>query len=191
MDENKEGILFLIPHFHCDVAHLKTREEALELSCGHIPGVLYLLKAHDDYRFALDQDVLAKSFLERYPEQKDLLLEMMKKNRLEIICGMYVMVDVNIPSGESFVGQLLVAKANGRQNLEVNTIIDWMPDTFGHHPQIPQLMRKAGFEYYCFARGVSKTRNSKFLWEGTDGTRILAHWMPYGYGSHTCLYLKI
>ncbi len=181
MEGEREGTLFLVPHFHYDAAHLKTREEALELSCGHILDALHLLKTRNEYKFVLDQEVLIKSFLARYPEQKDLFLDMIREKRLEIVCGMYVMVDINIPSGESFIRQILAGKLWARENLGVDVTVGWMLDTFGHHPQIPQLMKKAGFKYYCFARGVSKPRSSEFLWEGIDGTRILAHWMPYNY----------
>ena len=97
MEGEREGTLFLVPHFHYDAAHLKTREEALELSCGHILDALHLLKTRNEYKFVLDQEVLIKSFLARYPEQKDLFLDMIREKRLEIVCGMYVMVDINIP----------------------------------------------------------------------------------------------
>lgn len=182
MSENKEEILFLVPHFHYDAAHLRTREEALKLNCGNILDALYLLRTREDYKFVLESEVLIKSFLERYPEQKELFLSMIREKRLEIAGGMYVMVDVNIPSGESFIRQILAGKARERENLGIDVTTGWMLDTFGHHPQIPQSMKKAGFRYYCFSRGVSKPRRSEFLWEGIDGTRIMAHWMPYGYG---------
>jgi len=181
MDTDREGILFLVPHFHYDAAHLKTREEALELSCGHILDVLHLLRTYDDYRSVLDQGVLVRSFLKRYPEQRDHLLKMVSEKRLEIVCGMHVMADANIPSGESFIRQILAGKRFYEESLGVDVKIGWMLDTFGHHPQIPQLMKKAGFQCYCFARGVSKPGRSEFFWEGIDGTKILAHWMPYGY----------
>ncbi|MEM2913905.1 MAG: alpha-mannosidase, partial [Candidatus Bathyarchaeia archaeon] len=144
--------VFLVPHFHYDAAHLKTREEALKLSCTHIVDVLHLLTIFDDYRFVLDQEVLVKSFLERHPEQRELLFKMLRENKLEIVCGMHVMADVNIPSGESFVRQILAGKSFSKDVLGVDVKIGWMLDTFGHHPQIPQVMKKAGFEYYCFSR---------------------------------------
>jgi len=177
----KKGILFIVPHFHYDAAHLNTREEALELNCGHILDALHLLKTHDDYKFVLESQFLIERFLERYPEQKDLFLKMIREKNLEIVGGLYVMVDVNIPSGESFIRQILAGKVRARENLGVDVTVGWMLDTFGHHPQIPQLMKKAGFQCYCFCRGVNEPRRSEFLWEGMDGTRILAHWMPYGY----------
>jgi alpha-mannosidase len=180
MERNERGTLFLLPHFHYDAAFMKTREEALELSCGHIIDVLYTLKKYEDYKFVLDQEVLVRSFLERYPEQKDLLLDMIRKKRLEIVGGMHVMADVNIPSGESFIRQILAGKRFCKEKLGVDVTIGWMLDTFGSHPQIPQLMKKAGFKYYCFARGSNKPRSSEFLWEGIDGTRILTHWMLCG-----------
>jgi alpha-mannosidase len=58
----------------------------------------------------------------------------------------------------------------------------WQLDTFGHHAQTPQMLRLAGYTSFWFFRGVpSPDTPSEFVWEGIDGTRIPAHWLPHGY----------
>ncbi|HEV3263188.1 MAG TPA: glycoside hydrolase family 38 C-terminal domain-containing protein, partial [Gemmataceae bacterium] len=55
--------------------------------------------------------------------------------------------------------------------------------TFGHHAQMPQLLKLGGYKSFWFSRGVPKPDHpSEFLWEGIDGTRIPAFWLPYSYG---------
>jgi alpha-mannosidase len=56
-------------------------------------------------------------------------------------------------------------------------------DTFGHHAQLPQLLKLGGYSSFWFFRGVPRRDfPSEFMWEGIDGTRILALWEPFGYG---------
>jgi alpha-mannosidase len=70
-----------------------------------------------------------------------------------------------------------------RDRLGVEVTIGWPLDTFGQHAQIPQLFTLAGFKSAWFQRGVTRPDHpSEFLWEGIDGTRIPAFWLPYSYG---------
>ncbi len=93
------------------------------------------------------------------------------------------MLDVNIPSGESWVRQALYGKTYYREKLGADVTVGWALDTFGHHAQMPQLLKLAGYKSYWFQRGVhSNDTPSEFLWEGIDGTRIPAFWLPFGYG---------
>lgn len=172
--------IFIVPHTHYDAEVFKTREEYLEWGFLNILDALKMLSTHSDYKFVLDQVAYIKPFIERYPELRNIFQNMIDSGRLEIVCGMYVMPDVNIPSGESFIKQIQVGKEYCRKEFGVDVKIGWMIDTFGHHPQIPQLMVKSGFNYYVFGR-VTRETKSEFFWEGIDGSRILCHWTPFMY----------
>ncbi|NLV73345.1 MAG: hypothetical protein GXY52_01475 [Chloroflexi bacterium] len=176
--------LYVVPHTHYDAVVFKTRAEYLEMG---LPIILRALKALEEdprYRFVLDQTCYIKPFLERYPEQEALLRRMLAEGRMQITCGMDTMADVNIPSGESFVRQVLYGKGYARERLGLDITVGWALDTFGHHPQMPQLLQLAGFNSYFFARGVPwpAPKQAEFWWEGIDGTRFLALWLPYSYG---------
>jgi alpha-mannosidase len=181
---NGKPTFYYIPHTHWEGAVFKTREEYLELGLTHILTAVRLLKEHPDYRFALDQVAYFRSFLERYPEEAAAFRKFVKEGRLQIVGGMNVMPDDNMPSGESFIRQLLYAKGFCRDELGTEVTTGWLLDTFGHHAQMPQLMRLAGFKSFWFSRGVEDRSKmpSEFLWEGLDGTRIPAFWLPFSYG---------
>ncbi len=175
--------LYVIPHTHYDAAVFKTRAEYLDMGLPHILYALQCLQDDPRYRFVLDQVCYIKPFLERYPEHEASFREMIALGRLQIVCGMDSMADVNIPSGESFVRQVLYGKGYCQDKLGLEVTTGWALDTFGHHPQMPQLLRQAGFDCYYFFRGVPSVHTpSEFLWEGIDGSRILAFWLPYSYG---------
>jgi alpha-mannosidase len=175
--------LWIIPHTHWEGAVFKTREEYLEIGLPHILTALELLKTHPEYRFVLDQVAYVKPFLERYPEQNAVFRKLVSEGKLEIVGANDVMLDVNMPSGESWIRHALYGKTYYREKLGVDVTVGWALDTFGHHAQMPQLLKLAGYKSYWFQRGVhSNNTPSEFLWEGVDGSRIPAFWLPLGYG---------
>ncbi len=111
--------LWIIPHTHWEGAVFKTREEYLEIGLPNILRALEILKTHPEYRFVLDQVAYVKPFLERYPEQEAVFRKMVSEGKLEIVCANNVMLDVNIPSGESWIRQALYGKTYYREKLGV------------------------------------------------------------------------
>src|SRR5437867_5933150 len=96
---------------------------------------------------------------------------------------MDVMPDDVKPGGELFVRQVQYGKQYCRDKLGVDVTVGWFLDTFGHHQQMPQILRLAGYKSFWFCRGVPHNRlPSEFRWQGIDGTEIPAFWLPGFYG---------
>ncbi len=181
--DSSKPTLWIIPHTHWEGAVFETREEYLEAGLPHILTALDLLRKYPDYSFVLDQVAYVKPFLERYPEEAPEFRKFVGEGRLQIVGGNDVMLDVNIPSGESWVRQVLYGKGYYQLELGVHVTVGWALDTFGHHAQMPQLLKLAGYKSYWFQRGVpERDTPSQFLWQGIDGTKIPAFWLPLGYG---------
>jgi alpha-mannosidase len=181
--EKPKDSFWIIPHTHWEGAVFKTREEYLDMGLPYILKAMHLLRTQPDYRFVLDQVAYVRPFLERYPEQEDDFRRFLKEGRLQLVLGLDVMPDVNMPGGETFVRQMMYGKGYYREKLGVDVKAGWLIDTFGHHAQMPQLLTKAGYTSFWFSRGVNRPDHpSEFLWEGIDGSRIAAFWLPYSYG---------
>ena len=177
-----EATFYYIPHTHWEGAVFKTRAEYLDMGLPNILRALRLLKEYPEYRFVLDQAAYVKPFLERYPAREAEFLRYVREGRLVIAGGLDVMPDVNMPGGETYIRQVLYGKGYFRARLGVEVPVSWQLDTFGHHAQMPQLLRQAGYRSHWFFRGVPSWETpSEFLWEGLDGTRIAAYWLPHGY----------
>jgi len=173
---------YFIPHTHWEGAVFQTREAYLEMGLPNILRALQLLKQHPSYRFVLDQACYVQPFLQRYPEEAATLCRFIAEGRLQITGGTDVMLDGNMPGRESYVRQVLYGKGYFRKALGVEVTTGWQLDTFGHHAQMPQLLKLAGFTSFWFARGVpSREVPSEFYWEGLDGSRIPAFWLPHSY----------
>ena len=178
----KTGTLWFVAHTHWEGAVFKTREEYLDMGLPIILKALKLLEAHPDYRFVLDQVSYVKPFLERYPEEEAAFRKFLAEGRLQLVGGTDVMPDVNMPSGESFVRQILYGKGYYREKLGVDVTVGWQLDTFGHHAQIPQIMKLAGYRSFWCQRGASSYDvPMEFIWEGLDGTRIPTFWLAHSY----------
>jgi alpha-mannosidase len=181
-DRAEQDIFFFVPHTHWEGAVFKTREEYLDMGLPNILRALALLKAHPNYRFVLDQVCYVQPFLERHPEEAAAFRQFVREGRLEIVGGTHTMADVNMPSGESFVRQMLFGKRFFRNTLGVDVTVSWQLDAFGHHPQMPQLLALGGYQSLWTQRGmVDPNTPSEFLWEGIDGTRIPVFWLPHSY----------
>ncbi len=173
--------IFVVPHFHFDVAWIKTYEEYSEIGLSNILDVLKLIEQESEYRFCLDQVALVQPFWEKFPELQENLKRMVKEGKIELVCGMYSMPDANIPSGEFLVRQFLFGKRFAKERFDVDVQCGWMIDSFGHPNQLPQILRKSGFKYYVFGRGAPQQTKTEFYWEGLDGSKILTHWLAGTY----------
>ncbi len=173
---------FYIPHTHWEGAVFKTREGYLEMGLPHILMALKLLEEQPSYRFVLDQAAYVKPFIERYPEAVPSLRKFIAEGRLQIIGGTDVMHDCNQPCGEALLRNIQYGKKFFKEALGVDVETYWPLDTFGMNAQMPQILRKAGFTTTWCWRGVPHNKlPAEFFWEGLDGTKIAACWLPFSY----------
>jgi alpha-mannosidase len=94
------------------------------------------------------------------------------------------MNDNNMPSGESIAHQLLLGKTYFRDNLNCDVKTGWALGSSELNAQMPQLLKLAGLEFYWFQRAVPGVDTpSEFCWEGIDGTRMAAFWLPLAMGT--------
>ena len=173
--------VWILSHSHYDAEVFMVERETLEIGYANLLGALQLLRANPSFKFALDQTCLIEPFLQTYPEEKAFLRQMVEAGRLEIVGGMHSMPDENIPGGESFIRNVLYGKSYCERELQVDVRAGWPLDPFGHHPQIPQLMRKCGFDFAAFSRLMKRDCPSEFIWQGIDGSQLFCHWMHKSY----------
>ena len=179
----KKPTFWVIPHTHWEGAVFKTREEYLEMGLPNIVKAMRLLREQPTFCFTLDQVAYVRPFLERYPAFEADFRRFLAEGRLQLAGALDVMPDVNMPGGETFVRQMQYGKGYYRDKLGVDVTTGWLLDTFGHHAQMPQLLASGGFKSFWFYRGVPRQDHpSEFFWEGIDGTKIAAYWLPHAYG---------
>jgi len=175
--------LYYIPHTHWEGAVFLTREEYLEEDLFHILEALRLMERFPEYKFTLDQVEYFKPFLERYPEQAAKFMKYVKEGRLELVGGMDVMPDDVKIGGELFLRQIQYGQAYCRNLLGRDDEVAWLLDTFGHSPQLPQILKLGGFKSFWFCRGAPTDDGpAEFMLKGIDGSTILSTRLPGWYG---------
>ncbi|MDE1675318.1 alpha-mannosidase [Nocardia gipuzkoensis] len=139
--------------------------------------------------FLLDgQSVIIEDYLEIRRSQRDRVMALVAQGRLRL-GPFYVQPDEFHVSGEAIVRNLLVgcevAESFGRVMRE-----GYLPDTFGHVHQLPQILR--GFDIVTFyaMRGFGldiEEAGSEFFWQAPDGSRVFTTWLSESYSNAAVL----
>ena len=128
-----------------------------------------------DYIFC-HNEVTVYKYVEEYdqPLFAD-ICRLVKEGKWHIMGGWYLQPDCNMPSGESFVRQILEGKRYFMSRFGVfpTTAINF--DPFGHTRGLVQIMKKCGQDSYIHCRphqGECPLPSNQFLWRGFDGSTI-------------------
>ena len=179
--EKDKDTIYLVPHSHYDAIWVFTKESYFYINIMLILKEAARLVEKTDYKFLIEQTFLLEEMEKRYPEVFSKIARCIKEGKVEIADGEYLMADTMLPEGETLIREILEGKRYVKEKFGVDVPVMWQADSFGLNAQLPQIYKKSGYKYVAFRRGTSKRKPSEFLWEGLDGTRILAHWMPFGY----------
>ncbi|MGH2751627.1 MAG: alpha-mannosidase [Actinomycetota bacterium] len=175
----QHGELSLTGHAHLDLAWLWPMEETRRKAVRTYETVTNLMERYPEFKFN-QSSAQVYAFIEE--EEPDLFARIKKKvdtGQWEPIGGMWVEPDTNMPCGESLVRQLLYGQRYFKQKFDAEHRVCWLPDCFGFSPVLPQLLVDAGIEnFFTHKLNWSETNRfpyDLFWWEGSDGSRVLAH----------------
>ncbi len=173
----------VVSHFHWDREWYRTFEAFRARLVDAIDRVLELLDADPDYRFLLDgQAVVLEDYLAVRPRRREALERHIGGQRLSI-GPWYVQPDSLLPSGEAHVRNLLHGRRVGRSFGGVS-LIGYVPDSFGHPAQMPQILAGFGIRTFVYWRGNGTEIDrlgSVYRWVGPDGSAVVATLLPQGY----------
>lgn len=148
-------------------------------------NLLDILEKDPQYvSFMMDgQMIPIEDYLAVKPEQFERIKKFVDSGRL-VIGPWYVLPDEVLISGEAHIrnwlmGERLVRKFGGKK---MN--IGYLPDSFGHPSQMPQILSGLGMKWMTFWRGATEEIDkNEFCWEAPDGSKILVNLMPKGYST--------
>ncbi len=173
--------IYLVPHTHYDAVWVFTKEDYFYINIDLILRQAVDLMEKSDYHFLIEQTSLLEEVERRNTLLFDGIAKFVKKGKIEIADGEYLMADTVIPNGETLIREILFGKRYVKQKFGADVQVMWAADSFGYNAQLPQIYKKSGYKYFACRRGVDRDEPSEFWWQGLDGSRILAHWMPLGY----------
>lgn len=173
------GQLHLIGHAHIDLAWLWPIRETRRKAGRTFATVLQLMRDFPPYYFGQSQPQLYEWLKEDYPEIYEGIRRRVAEGRWEPLGALWVESDCNLSGGEALVRQVVYGKRFFRREFGYDSRVAWLPDAFGFTWSLPQILRKAGVEYFVTTK-ISWNQFNRFpydlfWWEGADGSRVLAH----------------
>lgn len=170
-----------IGHTHIDIAWLWTISQTKEKAVRSFSTVLNLMKQYPEYKFMSSQPQLYEYIKENQPELYEEIKEKIKEGRWEADGAMWLEADCNIPSGESFIRQIMYGERFFNNELGVKSKSLWLPDVFGYSAAIPQILKKSGINYFMTTKidwnQFNRVPNDTFMWQGIDGSEVLTHFV--------------
>jgi alpha-mannosidase len=173
------GSVLLTGHAHIDLAWLWPLEETRRKARRTFYTILSLMERYPEFYFNQSSAQLYAWVEQDDPALFERIRARVQEGRWEIIGGMWVEPDGNLPCGESWARQLLLGQRYFLSKFGSRPRVAWIPDSFGFPGNLPQLLRLSGIDYF-FTHKLTWNENNPFpfdlyWWEGLDGSQVLAH----------------
>jgi alpha-mannosidase len=175
----KQRQIYILGNSHIDVAWLWAIADTKNAMQRTFTSALNLQKDYPELIFNQSTAVSYQWMEQEYPELFSQMQASVAAGKWELIGGMWVEPDGNLPSGEALIRQILYGQEYFRAKFHQEVKIAWLPDTFGFHWQMPQILAKSGYEAFVTQKLLwndsNKFPHQIFWWEGVDGSRIFTY----------------
>lgn len=194
---------------HWDPDWLATSTEYLRLMVAPtLDAALDALVAEPRRIYDVECAFYPEAYLRSRPERRDQFVRLANEGRLRFTGPGVTTPDTLLPEDEALLRDLAVGAEWLRSiGITAHPRSLYLPDSFGHSPGTPAVLRAAGLEYAAVSRidgmrfpgaemedpdhfpvpGTSAARlteegTADFIWRAPDGSEVLTHWNAFGYG---------
>ncbi|MET0303937.1 MAG: alpha-mannosidase, partial [Microbacteriaceae bacterium] len=171
-----------VGHAHMDSAWLWPVRETVRKLARTVSNALALLDTDDSLIYTMTSAQHFTWLEEHYPDLFARVAAYVEAGRFVPVGGMWVEVDGVMPTGESFVRQILLGKRYFQERFGLESREIWLPDSFGYSGALPQLAERSGADAFLTQKiswnDTTTFPHHSFWWEGIDGTRVFTHFPP-------------
>lgn len=150
-------------------------------------GNFALFEKHPGYVFSFEGAFHYALMKEYYPEEFERLRAYAKAGRWKVAGSWWNAVDTHVPSPESLVRQALHGNGFFRRELGAASKDVFLPDCFGFSFALPSVAAHCGLTAFSTQKltwgAAMKTPFDVGLWQGVDGSELLASLNPGDYAS--------
>ncbi len=169
---------FVVPHTHWDREWYCPLEHFQLMLGSVVDEVLDTLERDPEFTsFTLDgQAIVLEDYLAVRPENESRLRALIAADRIEVGPS-YVLPDEFLVGGEALVRNLLIGRAVCERFGGRPSPAGYLPDSFGHPLQLPQILAGFGIRSFLFSRGLGDEFDDlgvAFNWTAPDGSAVLA-----------------
>jgi len=169
-------------HAHIDTAWLWPIRETMRKCTRTFASAVRLMDEWPEYRFVCSQAQQYAWIEEQHPDLFARITEKVATGQWVPVGGSWVEADMNLPSGESLVRQIVFGQRYFEGRFGVRCTEMWIPDVFGYPATLPQIFAAGGMRRFVTQKLSWNKQNRfphhTFRWEGLDGTRVLTHFPP-------------
>ncbi|WP_176084688.1 alpha-mannosidase [Martelella sp. HB161492] len=174
-----QGRVALTGHAHIDLAWLWPYDETRRKNRRSFHTIMRLMERSG----ALTFNQTTAHYYKQLESDDPALLEDIKKRvkdgQWEVLGGMWVEPDTNMPTGESLARQVLYGQRYFERVFGFRHTVCWLPDCFGFTPALPQILNQGGMTSFLTIKvnwsETNRFPTDLFWWEGLDGSRVLTH----------------
>ncbi len=183
----QQATFHLTGNSHIDAAWLWPVSETIDVVKRTFSTALQLMNEYPDYTYTQSAAAYNEWIATKYPAINEEIKKRIKEGRWEIVGGMWVEPDLNMPDGESQVRSLLIGKRFFQEQYGVDVRIGWNPDSFGYNWQLPQIYKRSGMDYFVTQKMTWNDTNQLpfklFWWQSPDGSKVLTYF-PHDYANN-------
>ena len=179
--------MHVLPHTHWDREWYEPFESYRFRLVRTVDALLDLLDVRPGFHFHFDgQTAAIEDYLAVRPEAAPRVAAHVAAGRL-LVGPFRILMDEFLCSPETIVRNLRQGLATATR-LGVRPRIGYIPDSFGHVAQMPQILRLAGMQDALVWRGVpAAIDRPAFTWVAPDGTEIRTLYMATSYSNAATL----
>jgi alpha-mannosidase len=171
---------------HIDAAWLWPWTETVDTVKRTFSSAVQLMSEYPTYTYTQSAAAYSQWMADKYPELNAQIAKRVDEGRWELVGGMWIEPDLNMPDGESLVRQLLIGQAAFEKIYGHRAVIGWNPDSFGYNWQLPQIYKRSGIDYFVTQKmswnDTNKLPLKLFWWESPDGSKVLTYF-PHDYAN--------
>jgi len=163
--------VYYVGHAHIDMNWLWTWPETVDVCHRTWDSAMHLMDLYPDFGYVQSQPGAYRAIQSQFPAEFARMRLTSKRGQWDTVGGLWDESDTNMPSGEGLARSLFLGQRFFKTNFGQYATTGWLPDSFGHSWQMPQLMQGAGLENFYHMRCGDGIRYS--WWQSPDGSRVL------------------
>ena len=170
--------IHLVSNAHLDPVWLWEWQEGAGEALSTFRQAAEFCEKHEGFVFCHNEAVLYQWVEEYEPALFRRIRKLVREKKWHVMGGWYVQPDCNMPSGESFVRQVLLGRRYFSEKFGVEPRTAVNLDPFGHTRGLVQILAKSGYSAYLCCRPGNKEcplPRDEFVWVGYDGSEVLAN----------------
>lgn len=163
--------VYYVGHAHIDMNWLWTWPETVDVCHRTWDSAMHLMDLYPDFGYVQSQPGAYRAIQRLFPAEFARMQQTSQRGQWDTVGGLWNESDTNLPSGEGLARSLFLGQRYFKTNFGRYATTGWLPDSFGHSWQMPQLMQEAGLENFYHMRCGDGIRYA--WWQSPDGSRVL------------------